>query len=434
VNNQAVSKEILNIITDSPQTIDDDIYQLTKFALLLNIDNDELNPVFEMHDVVATKLLEIHSSQNRKELEAIADKMLNAFPKTVVRAHLFRIAKTVFENLQVIEQNGKKQEISIYKMMGLNLQILIRYINNFANDDALSIIEWFNQADKANKFHLSEMNNDERARYGVFLEMIGIYFRNKKADWDTSLAYFIRSDKAFAKISDYEAFKSNNLYMLAVNYIVLGHLQKAQQVIETIEQLFAQDLVDKTDITFLHFAKTYLMVNQGNYLQALEQNTQSIKTFLDNGLKPDDLSFTTRYLLRTQILCALGQYQQAKQQAMQLLEMYSSKGQTHEMFSAIFIAMATAELGLQDLDQTSNYIDKALEVLNFNGQSNTKDTKMAALLTVKGDLLVMQKNHKEAAECYQKAAQIYENFYQERWRYVACVKELYQKISNLQQN
>lgn len=50
LNNQSVSKELLNAITEDKHSLDDDIYQFSKFALISNIEPNEVNPIFEMHD------------------------------------------------------------------------------------------------------------------------------------------------------------------------------------------------------------------------------------------------------------------------------------------------------------------------------------------------------------------------------------------------
>ncbi|KAJ6621265.1 CDP-diacylglycerol--glycerol-3-phosphate 3-phosphatidyltransferase, partial [Pseudolycoriella hygida] len=58
LNNQSFSKQLLSIITDSKDTIDGDICQLSEFLLISNIDPSEDNPVFEMHDIVANEIME----------------------------------------------------------------------------------------------------------------------------------------------------------------------------------------------------------------------------------------------------------------------------------------------------------------------------------------------------------------------------------------
>lgn len=56
-NNQSFSKDFICIITNNANNLDDNIFELSKFALITNIDASKDNPVFEMHDVIAQKIL-----------------------------------------------------------------------------------------------------------------------------------------------------------------------------------------------------------------------------------------------------------------------------------------------------------------------------------------------------------------------------------------
>ncbi|WP_342278544.1 hypothetical protein [Candidatus Tisiphia endosymbiont of Myopa tessellatipennis] len=118
INNQGFSKELLRIITDDKNNIDDDIYQLSKFALISNTDPNETNPVFEMHDVIANKIMEINGNKNNKNyLEDIVTKFTDSVPKNTVKAYIFRSAKTVHENLEVILRNAELYKIDIHVLL-----------------------------------------------------------------------------------------------------------------------------------------------------------------------------------------------------------------------------------------------------------------------------------------------------------------------------
>ncbi|WP_341757315.1 hypothetical protein [Candidatus Tisiphia endosymbiont of Ditula angustiorana] len=108
INNQSFSKELLKFITDDQSTIDDDIYQLSKFILISNTDPNETNPIFEMHDVIAQKIVEINGDKNNKNyLEDIVTKLMNSIPSSVVKAHIFRNAKTAIIFYLNFQKNKK---------------------------------------------------------------------------------------------------------------------------------------------------------------------------------------------------------------------------------------------------------------------------------------------------------------------------------------
>ncbi|WP_342278897.1 hypothetical protein [Candidatus Tisiphia endosymbiont of Myopa tessellatipennis] len=65
LNNQSFSKQLLSTITDHKDTLDDDIYQLSKSMLISNIDPNKDNPIFEMHDIVSNKIMELNGDNNK---------------------------------------------------------------------------------------------------------------------------------------------------------------------------------------------------------------------------------------------------------------------------------------------------------------------------------------------------------------------------------
>ncbi|HJD66501.1 MAG TPA: hypothetical protein LFV91_05660 [Rickettsia endosymbiont of Bembidion nr. Transversale] len=66
INNQSFSKEFLSSITSDKDHLDDDIYNISKFALITNIEPNENNPIFEMHDVIVEKILQINEKIIKK--------------------------------------------------------------------------------------------------------------------------------------------------------------------------------------------------------------------------------------------------------------------------------------------------------------------------------------------------------------------------------
>ena len=96
LNNQSFSQELLNSITEDKQSLDDDIYQFAKFALISNIEPNEVNLIFEMHDVIAEKILQINGDKGNKEyLERSVTNLLNSIPKSLVKGRILRNTKTI---------------------------------------------------------------------------------------------------------------------------------------------------------------------------------------------------------------------------------------------------------------------------------------------------------------------------------------------------
>ena len=120
INNQRFSKQLLGLVTDDPKTIEDDIYQLSKFMLIVNVDASENNHIFEMHDIIAQKILEINQENNKALLEDIVLK-INSSTKGAgtQNGHILRTESTIPENLEIILRNTEKYNIDIYSVMEL---------------------------------------------------------------------------------------------------------------------------------------------------------------------------------------------------------------------------------------------------------------------------------------------------------------------------
>ncbi|WP_341757333.1 tetratricopeptide repeat protein [Candidatus Tisiphia endosymbiont of Ditula angustiorana] len=284
INNQAFSKELLKIIADDKNTIDDDIYQLSKFALISNTDPNETNPVFEMHDVIANKIMELNGNKNNKSyLEDIITKLMDGIPKNVLKGRIFRNTKTIRENMEIILKNAQKYNIK-YKVMELRFHVLNSYLNIFDYYNAEKLVEWFNKNDKEGKLKLLFMNNNEKRIYAGYLGLIAAYYKSKYSDYNVTLEYYKKAQEVFKGIKGYNSYRYNILYNLASTYTILGQIQKAQENIQIIEKMFSDGLVDESELFYIYVAKAKLLFTLGEYTKALEQINGAVNVFLSNRL------------------------------------------------------------------------------------------------------------------------------------------------------
>ncbi|HJD62328.1 MAG TPA: hypothetical protein LFW14_01880 [Rickettsia endosymbiont of Degeeriella rufa] len=119
---------MLSSITSDKDHLDDDIYNISKFALITNIEPNEDNPTFEMHDVIVEKILQLNENDNKENLNQLITNLLNTIPKSLIKGNVFRKNKTVLDNIEIITQNAENYNISIYKILGLKLNLLIQYV------------------------------------------------------------------------------------------------------------------------------------------------------------------------------------------------------------------------------------------------------------------------------------------------------------------
>ncbi|MCC8397867.1 MAG: tetratricopeptide repeat protein [Rickettsia endosymbiont of Labidopullus appendiculatus] len=434
MNNQGFSKELLKIITDDQSTINDDIYQLSKFALISNIDSHETNPVFEMHDVIAQKVAEINKYNNNAYLDNIITKLISYIPKSAIKNLLFKNKKTMHENLEVLARNAEKYNANIYKLMQLNKQLMAQYFNLFDYHNAERFVNWFNKNDQqgTGKFKLWLMDSDEKYAYARYLQSIGSYYHSVYFNYRGAIKYFIRAGKVSDNLKGYESLKFALLYYLAICNIALGQLQEAEKNIQIIEKMLNEDLIDKNDLPYVYSVKSSLLFVQGKYAESLEQTNKMIEIAINNGLSPDALSLTNPYMRKAAILNYLKEYQKAYTQTEQLYNLHKSyKKEADEVFGRIYTQMARSELGLGKLEQASDHVNKAISIFLADEHRNPKDADysedpdLAASYVAQGDILFAQDNIKEAIKSYNKSYTIYHYLYKDNRKNVAQVSYLY---------
>ncbi len=432
INNQGFSKELLSFITNDKSTINDDLYQLSKFALISNIDSNDTNPIFEMHDVIAQKIAEINCGENNKAyLDDIITKLIGCVPKSVVEAQLFRKTKTMNENLEVLARNAEKYNANIYRLMALNLQLMLQYYNSLNYSNLEKKVQWFNKVEQKEKFKLWLMNDDEKYIYADYIYVIGgyhvSYFNYKMA-----MEYFIKAKEIFKHIKGYEHLKWSLFLNLAICNITLGQIQEAEENIQIIDRMFDKGFIDKSDIGCIYGVKAWSLFVQGKYTESLELNTKTIEAYIKNGISPDDPFLMTTYISKAELLNSLKEYQKAYTQLKQLYNLCkSSQKESPEILGLIYTEMARSELGLGRLDQGSNHINQAISIFLADERRNPKnadyleDPNLATSYVVQGDILFAQDKIKEAIKSYNKAYTIYYYLYRDNRKNVAQVSYLY---------
>ena len=435
INNQSFSKQILNIITDDINTINDDIFQLSKFVLISNTDPNKNNPVFEMHDIIAQKLTEMNGDQNNKEnLEDIVNKITKALPATMHTGHIFRNGKTISDNLRIIVSHQQKYNLNIHKLLPLNSSLLTDYINTLQYYEVEKILSWFNELDEKNMFKPWLMDDETKYFYSRIFSNIGGYYKHRFADWNKALGYYLKANQVLKKVAGYQAIKCNVFYNLANVYISLGQMNKAQNEINKMQKMFDNGIVDMQEIGMLHLIKAKFYHYKGNEDKALEESDKDIIETSKTGIKLSDLFFTVSYMLRADILNSLDKYNEANNQVRQLYKMHKpTKNESHEIFGRIFTQLARSELGLGKTNEAFDHITKAIGIFLADNARNPKeedyhkDPDLASSYVVQGDILFAQDDLKKAIESYKKAQIIYFYLYRDNRKNVAQMSYLYKQ-------
>ncbi|MGV2431972.1 MAG UNVERIFIED_CONTAM: tetratricopeptide repeat protein [Rickettsiaceae bacterium] len=375
--------------------------------------------------------------KNREYLEDVITKLINAVPKGVVKAVIFRESKTIYENLEVIAQNAEKYNIDIYKLLELNLQLIIQYVNGSNLYNAKILVDWFNKNEEEGKYKTWLMNNNEKSIYARYLGMLGWY--NRRAfDYSKAYGYYIRELKIYEDVTGFESSKCNAYFGLALTNISLGQVEEASQNIQKMEEMFNNNLVDKADIGTLLAAKSVLCYILGQYKEALEYIDKNIDSFLTSGGKDDDLYLTNPYILKSELLAHMGKYDEAYIYAMKIHDMAKVlQGKNNMIVGRIYSRIAYAEFGQNKLDKALKDNKKAISIFLSDERRKSKDKEdtngfndpdLGFAYVVEGDILSAQKNFKEAMESYKKAEKIYNGIYKENLG-LDKVSILYYKIA-----
>lgn len=431
LNNQSFSKDLLGIITDSKNTLNNDIFKLSKFALISNIDANEDNPVFEMHDVIAQKILEKNSADNSKYLENLVTKFVNNIPKSVIKSFIYRNAKTIPGNIEIITQNTEKYNIGVYKLLELKLQQIVQRDNYYDLVGAKKLVDWFDKNDKKGKYKLWLMNNEEKRVYADYLNLVGGYYL-RSANYKKAIEYFTKSKEVYNNIEGFEIYKANVIYGLTQAYISIGNIQEAKKNLKILERQLNNKIIDNSDKSMLYSAGAKLYFIEGKYDKALEQMNNSIQNSIFNGLSPDAVFLSGDYSIKSEILNKQGRYKEALAQAEHIYDIQKHiKKETHIIFGTIYARMARAFFGLKEKDKALKYVNKALEIFTSDDKNFAEgqmpvvtNPQIANACVIHGDILFSMDRLDEALNSYMKAKSIYLNLYKKNSKNVAQVSYL----------
>ncbi|PCJ28995.1 MAG: hypothetical protein COA94_03025 [Rickettsiales bacterium] len=421
INNQAFSKDFLSYITDNKTSLEDDIFQISKFALISNISSSEQNSIFEMHDIIAQTIIDMNGRKKSQDvLEKLISNLLKSVPRSVTDFHVFRSGKTIFENFKVISRYTEEYPISLFGTMGLSLYLMTQYNNYSDYEAAEELVKWFNEREDINKFNPSLMNNDERARYADFLQSLARHYRNRHFDFDKSMKYAMKAKEVYKNVEGYESIKADLFYQLASNEIKVGNMKSAEQYIVKLK-----------NTPFINNVESMLFFLKGDYESALNRMSLLIKIRLGK-IKADDLVLTSNYLLRAKILNFLGRYQEAYDQAKQIYNMHKfKKKEDHLIFGRIFAELARSELGLGKIADALEHIKKSISILKNMQQEKAQKARflesayLARSYVVQGEIFMKQNCFKDAIEFYRAAQKIYFYLYKNNMAHIEHVSYLH---------
>lgn len=427
INNQSFSKSLLSMMTSSKDTLDEDIYQLSRFALISDYNNgnvDKNNALYEMHDVIAETIQEINGrEQNKKYIEEIiSDVLEKSFPKGLAKRHIVRTSPTINESLQILLKNAEKFNINIYKILELRLELFGTSVNSGHYEISKVMIKWFEEKETNKEFQLKQMNNHEKYVYAYFHNAIGYYNLIALSDPVNAHKHFTRAKEIISIIHGYENLKFNISYQLFNVLLSLGQIKDADEAMNTLfkihEEGIKNNTIDKVDIAYLYGGTAKLLLAQGKYEEALKEVDKCIEVLKENNFKAKDKFLGSVYQIKVEILNHLGRYDEAYTLAEWCYNEYiSNYPSNHEIFANLNTQIAVAQYGQKKFEAALVNANKAISILikvrNIDSEKIqfTKDIQLAKALMVKADCLSVLGFIDEALSIYEKAEAIHNNIY-----------------------
>lgn len=428
INNQSFSRELLSFITDDNNTLDDDIYQLCKFMLILS-DNKNM---FEMHDIIAQTIMELNAIHNKEYLKEIIDNFLkirkNFFKeKSIEGTYLLLSLPTVSDNLASIIDNAEKYKVNTQLVEKLKCALLVQYLTIQDMYKAKIIVDALAKKIEYSVLEIWLMRDQQKRHYAGVLGLIGAYYK-ENSDFKTAAIFFTKALAILQKIPTHDTIKYNYISNLAMCQLLLGDINLAQ---DTFHKRNTLSEVNQAEINFtIYFDKFLLLFINGKYFEALEAINQHI-ALITKFIPPEEPMLIMDYIFRLKVLNYLAMYQDAHIQAEKMFNIYKGYTINPRIFASILTQMAKAELGLGNTDKALKDIQKAIGVFINDERRNPKnanyidDPDLADSYVTQGDTFSTLGKLQAAIVAYRKAQTIYSHLYKNNSKNVAHVSYLY---------
>jgi hypothetical protein len=409
INNQAFSRDFLQIISSNPKTISDDIYDLSKFGLISTLSNNKGNPILEMHDVIQNLIAGLNKDEdNSGLLTGIINKIVATVPNGSASKHVFFNENLTFKsNLEAILAQSEKYNVPTYEILKLRSNLLpVLDYHNWAKMQA-----WLIEKEQNKAFNLDKMLDDQKADYASYNVYMGIYEDFAKSDFIEAAKYFEKAKKAISNVNGYVEVKFHLASQTSQFYTYGGNLADAEQNLKDAEAILTQYPDNKNlDLGLFWFIKAKVNMLKADYDNAMIAIEKCIETDNKANLAQDTFA-APAYVLQGQILGSMGKYKEAYRIIDRITRQEFKKESPiePELEARILTQLANAEAGIDQLANAHVHIEKACRFYALQASENPKsaNSDYAEALVFQGDILTKKEQFKEALQSYLDAEKIY---------------------------
>lgn len=411
LNNQLFSKNLLRIISDNPDNIGESLYNLNRFGLIKNTDNNEQGNFFEMHDAVRDSVLQFSTLEEiQLALTDIINKLNTLMPKGVTSSYTFTNSDTTIRsNLEVLLENAEKYKVDIYKILELRKNLINYYMAILDHYNWKKMKVWLEQKASDNLLKINKMDNAAKINYSWYLVDMGMYEDFVKSSFMTALTYYNRAKEVVQDIKDQPELKSTTLLQIAQTQVFGGGIEEAEQSLVEVDKLIQNYPKADFDMGLYWFIRARIALARGNYAEAL--------IFVDNNISAEshlaqDTFTAPTYILKSEILNFMGEYNQSYDIIKRIQKQEISNNHTeHEIHARILTQLSRAELGLELKEDALNNANIACSIFQKEIEKYKIDsvlnTEFATALVIKANALAKNGKSDEALLTYNEAEAIY---------------------------
>ena len=425
INNQQFSKAILTNITENKDTISDDIYNLIRFGLITQEQN-QTKEILEMHDVIKEAILKISGTpKTRENISIVIDKINESLPRGVSSRYLVIVEdETMISNLEELLQNGELYDVDLYKILELRKNLFGFYLLRLNYHKCQKMIDWL--LEHRSSFSSLFMSNKDKAVYSMYLTDIALYEAFSLGNYISSLQFLKEAEEVTRKLEGYPEIKFTLYSQLAQAYAYSGDIDNAAKNMEIVDKIIKNDPNGDFDMGLVWYIKAKLALMHGDYEKGLYAISKNIEA---EAHLPQDTFTAPTYILQSEILNYMGRYSQAYEISKRIYKQErESIKEDHEIHGRILLQLSRAELGLNMVQEAMVNIKIAKEIyikLNPQSLNTSANPELAAVFVAEGDVLAQNGQIEEAANAYATAETIYFNCYRGNMHYLDDISYMY---------
>jgi tetratricopeptide (TPR) repeat protein len=422
LNNQKVSRKLLEQLFDNDAKLSDSIQEIIRFGVIEQISEDRDNQIFRMHDAIKDELLLLADVNLKKQnINNILSRLNRIIPQSVNnRVAFVQNVPTLEENLEILLKNSEEFQADKYEVMQLREKLLWYYwIGLRQPHNAKKMVDWLEN--HKDEIKISFQSDEVKASYTGYLTYIGRYYYVANQDYGKALSYLNIAVNSLKKFSGNDELKSYVYATLAYMQMHLGEVIEAEKNLEKAEKARPEIPVTFLGLGLIELHKSMLLLIKGKYQEALDMVLADIKKSKEGGFSKGALF--PEYLTQASILNYMQRYEEAHEVINTNIYQHikNKKKETSSLIKArTLIEFARAEVGLRKISEALEHAQEAVSLLTYDEEknnidvSNSKDVYLASALAVEGDALAALGKIKEAIDNYKLAKNIYFSLYDAR--------------------